>query len=371
MKQFAHFFIIMFIILLVAHLFKIQLSKDAIDFVLETGWALSGLAFSLSYIYIDMLIKSNQINAINKRISESITTSKESTSLDEKDKEKISNSVKEAMTSNLQKKPLDDLIGLESVKAELKNLSHFIATQKKRELAGLPTQSIGLHLVFAGNPGTGKTIVAREVAKIYKAYGLLEKGHLVETDKAGLVAEYLGQTPKKTKEIINKAKGGILFIDEAYTLCEEHHGYGQEAIDTLLKEMEDNRKNLAVIIAGYPDQMKKFINSNPGLSSRFTRTIEFPDYNTQELLEIFELMLKKNQYTIADKARTQLATWLITHAPIGQPGFGNGRFMRNLFEQCVVNQSARVSQEQLDDIVALQLITAEDIQSTISKSVTN
>ena len=199
-------------------------------------------------------------------------------------------------------KELDELIGLEQVKEEVRSLANFVKIQKQREAKGLKTPKMSFHLVFTGSPGTGKTTVARIVARIYKDLGVLKKGHLVETDRSGLVANYVGQTATKTNEIVDSALNGVLFIDEAYALvptANKNNDYGQEAISTLLKRMEDDRDKLVVIVAGYTKEMNRFIDSNPGLKSRFNRYINFPDYTSGELCEIFNMYVKKNQYRVS------------------------------------------------------------------------
>ena len=195
-------------------------------------------------------------------------------------------------------KELDELIGLEQVKEEVHSLANFVKIQKQREKKGLKIPKMSLHLVFTGSPGTGKTTVARIVARIYKDLGVLKKGHTVETDRSGLVANYVGQTATKTNAIVDSALNGVLFIDEAYALvptANKNNDYGQEAISTLLKRMEDDRDRLVVIVAGYTNEMKRFIDSNPGLQSRFNRYINFPDYTSGELCDIFNMYVKKNQ----------------------------------------------------------------------------
>ena len=206
-------------------------------------------------------------------------------------------------------KELDDLIGLGQVKNEVRTLANFVKVQKQREKQGLKVPKMSYHLVFTGSPGTGKTTVARIVARIYKDLGILKSGHTVETDRSGLVAKYMGQTALKTNEIVDSALNGVLFIDEAYALVpEDGNGsdYGQEAISTLLKRMEDDRDRLVVIIAGYQKEMKRFIDSNPGLQSRFNRYIDFPDYSDEELTDIFKMYMKKNQYELTHEAESIL-----------------------------------------------------------------
>ncbi|MDR3226928.1 MAG: AAA family ATPase [Prevotellaceae bacterium] len=241
---------------------------------------------------------------------------------------------------------LKSLIGLTSVKEEIETLTNFIKIQQARETKGLKTSSVSYHCVFTGNPGTGKTTVARIVADIYKSLGILDKGHLVETDRSGLVAEYVGQTAVKTNKIIDSALDGVLFIDEAYSLVGgSENDYGKEAIATLLKRMEDNRDRLVVILAGYSAEMQQFIDSNPGLQSRFNRYIEFPDYSADELYQIFELNLKKFDYVIAENAVEKLKEIFKNAIENKYKNFGNARFVRNFFEKTLERQANRLSGE--------------------------
>ena len=236
---------------------------------------------------------------------------------------------------------LDGLVGLSAVKAEVKLVTNLLQVQKLREERGLPVVESSRHLVFTGNPGTGKTTVARLLAQIYRTLGVVEKGHLVETDRAGLVAGYVGQTALKVKEVFDTALGGVLLIDEAYALARGgENDFGMEATDTLVKLIEDHREEVAVIAAGYPDEMHEFIESNPGLRSRFPKTIHFPDYTTDELLSIFESMCKKASYTVGKETAVKAAE--VFHSLPRDKGFGNGRIARNLFESAMAHQASRL-----------------------------
>ena len=262
---------------------------------------------------------------------------------------------------------LDGLIGLNSVKEEVKTLRNYIIIQQEREKKGLKTTPISYHCVFTGNPGTGKTTVARIVADVYRSLGVLKKGHLVETDRSGLVADYVGQTATKTNKIIDRALDGVLFIDEAYSLATGgDNDYGKEAIATLLKRMEDNRDRLVVILAGYSDEMKQFIDSNPGLQSRFNRYIHFPDYNTDELFQIFEANCKKNDYVMTDEAKTALKSLLENAVAEKDKNFGNARFVRNLFEKTLERQANRLSKQENLSKEMLTEITKSDLMTVVS-----
>ena len=256
---------------------------------------------------------------------------------------------------------LNDLIGLSSVKEEITKLANFIKIQQVRHSKGLKTPDISYHCVFTGNPGTGKTTVARIMANIYKDLGILKKGHLVETDRSGLVAEFVGQTAVKTNKIIDSALDGVLFIDEAYSLVQgAKEDFGQEAISTLLKRMEDERNRLVVILAGYSSEMKGFIESNPGLQSRFNRYIHFSDYSADELKQIFLLNAKKNQYTLDEKATSVLEEMMSSVIEHKDENFGNARFVRNLFEESIQNQATRLSSQSNITEDVLSLLKAED-----------
>ncbi|MFW6169245.1 MAG: AAA family ATPase [Planctomycetota bacterium] len=239
---------------------------------------------------------------------------------------------------------LTQLVGLEQIKQEINTLTNYLKLQQHRRAAGLPRHQLSLHMVFKGNPGTGKTTVARIVGRIFKALGLLRKGHLIETDRSGLVAEYAGQTATKTNKKIDEAMDGILFIDEAYSLVStgREDAYGLEAVQALVKRMEDDRDRLVVILAGYPEPMQSLLESNPGLSSRFNTQMMFPDYNPVDLGRIYHRMCEANHYVVEPPARAKLLfgfDWLYGHR---DEHFGNGRLVRNTFENSVRQLANRI-----------------------------
>ena len=259
---------------------------------------------------------------------------------------------------------LDSLCGLEKVKADVKSLINLVKVRKLRQEHGLPVPPMSLHLVFMGNPGTGKTTVARLLAQLYKAMGVLSKGQLVEVDRSGLVAGFVGQTAIKTGEVIQKALGGVLFIDEAYALASSDNAndFGKEAIETLLKGMEDHRADLVVIVAGYTELMDRFIHANPGLESRFNKYFYFEDYTGEQLMEIFRSMCEKNGYTLDEGGAAYAAQRLRELYENRDENFGNARDVRNLFERAVARQADRVAALEQPDKETLMALTEADLK---------
>ncbi len=259
---------------------------------------------------------------------------------------------------------LNTLVGLDTVKSEINNLANLVRMQQRRAEAGLKSVQVGLHAVFTGAPGTGKTTVARLYARLLKELGLLAKGHLVEVDRSGLVAGYSGQTAIKTDAVITKALDGVLFIDEAYSLTPEsgEDHYGDEAIQVLLKRMEDERQRLVVVVAGYTQDMERFVGSNPGLASRFTRTVSFPNYDPAQLLLILERMATSNQYSVEPDLREILLEHFARICAAAKEDFGNARVVRNLFEQLVLAHSNRLATMNQPSKEDLTTFTSEDWQ---------
>lgn len=276
------------------------------------------------------------------------------TSLDREKEENLSNLLNE----------LNSLVGLTNIKEEVNSLINLIKIRKLREEHNLPVIDMSFHMVFTGNPGTGKTTVARLISKIYKELGLLSKGNLVETDRSGLVAGYVGQTALKVKEVVESAIGGVLFIDEAYSLT-NHDGqsdYGIEAVDTLVKLMEDHRDDLIVIVAGYKEEMKAFLRSNTGLISRFNRFMEFVDYRDEELIEILKVMALKAGYQLEEEALLMITSQLAQMSQTQKSKFGNARGIRNVFEKIIMNQANRIVLLEHKTVEELMKIVKEDVK---------
>lgn len=262
---------------------------------------------------------------------------------------------------------LQGYIGLEPIKKEVQDLINLVTVYQLRRQHGLPVAELSLHMVFTGNPGTGKTMIARLMARIYKTLGILRGGQLVEVDRSGLVAGYVGQTAAKTMAVLEQARGGVLFIDEAYTLSRgQETDFGQEAIDTLLKYMEDHRDELVVIVAGYAELMEDFIHSNPGLESRFNRYLHFPDYTGDELLDMFLMRCQKHCYVLADEAKAELGGYLADVQRL-QPTFGNGRGVRNLFERVLVQQANRLAAAEQVTREQLMELSLSDVQGALAE----
>ena len=288
---------------------------------------------------------------------------------EEKEKAAEEKQEEEAPAESIEdlKKELHGYIGLDTIKDEVDSLVNWIEICKARKEHGLPTPDLSLHMVFSGNPGTGKTMVARLMSRIYKSLGVLSKGHLVEVDRSGLVAGYVGQTAIKTDEVIKKAMGGVLFIDEAYALTNRGGtDYGQEAVDTLLKAMEDHRDDLVVIVAGYTELMKEFVHSNPGLESRFNRFMFFPDYTIDEMVGIFDMRCGKSGYTLAEGAEETLREILAEESKDVE-SFGNARGVRNLFERAIACQADRLAKgEEEINKDTLMCLKSEDLRAALT-----
>ena len=258
------------------------------------------------------------------------------------------------------KAELDGYVGLGEVKREVNNLINMATVFKRREEMGLPNADFSLHMVFTGNPGTGKTMIARLMARIYRSLGILSKGQLVEVDRSGLVAGYVGQTAIKTSKVIEKALGGVLFIDEAYALNgKSENDFGQEAIDTILKAMEDHRDDLVVIVAGYTELMDRFIHSNPGLESRFNRFLMFEDYTPEQMVAIFKMQCKKGCYVLAQGTEELVRDFIAEES--ADDSFGNARGVRNLFEHILVAQNNRLAK--------MENVTRDDLMQILPDDV--
>ena len=269
-------------------------------------------------------------------------------------------------TANSILDELDSMIGLDEVKRDVHMLTAFIRVNNLRRARGLKAPVISKHLVLTGNPGTGKTTVARMIARIYHSIGAIKKNKIVETSRASLVAGYVGQTAIKTQEVINSALGGVLFIDEAYSLINgAKDDFGMEALATLLSAMENHRDDLVVIVAGYEDRMRQFINANPGLSSRFSRYLHFEDYNSDDLLSIFTALCEENEYSLQEDAEKRMSEYLQEVYECRSEDFGNARSVRNMFERIIAHQAERiVALNEVEDETLIEL-TLSDVENAI------
>ena len=318
--------------------------------------------YQLAVSIADTAVRTETANAF---LEEMIQRAKDDEEEDDTPNDKSKSTDCDEPTATIE--DLNELIGLQQVKKEVMAMKNFIEVNRRREQAGMKTPQVSYHCVFTGNPGTGKTTVARIVAGIYKELGILQKGHLVETDRSGLVAEYVGQTAVKTNKVIDSALDGVLFIDEAYSLVGAgNEDFGKEAIATLVKRMEDNRDRLVVILAGYENEMQQFIESNPGLRSRFNRYIHFEDYSADELKQIFLGMLQKYDFSLQEDGERVLTEHLETCVVNKGKDFGNARYVRNLFERTIKAQAVRLAAQPETDKSQLAKITADDILIAIA-----
>lgn len=329
--------------------------------------------FLLSAANVDGVISADEkllLSEIHKYLFEELpATLSEDESVEDKNIELDEPKVAESISNSLNPRgELENLIGLKSVKEIISTLVNKVQINKVREEKGLPKVEMSLHMVFTGNPGTGKTTVARLVGAILKELGALEKGHLIEVDRASLVAGYVGQTAIKTTTVIKAAIGGVLFVDEAYALTAGNDSYGDEAINTLLKGMEDNRTNLVVIVAGYTNEMEKFVNSNPGLRSRFDHFVEFPDYSVSELTDIFTEICNSVNMRVSDDGLVAFQDVIKSLHGEGSLKNGNARFVRKFFQAAASAQANRLAMLSNFTDYDLQTLTAGDINLAKQKA---
>ncbi len=274
----------------------------------------------------------------------------------------LSQATKKHMPLERIQQEMEQLIGLKEMKYLLKEVYAWLYVNKCREENGLKQNTQALHMMFKGNPGTGKTTVARLLGTLFLEMNVLSKGHLIEVERADLVGEYIGHTAQKTRELVKKAKGGILFIDEAYSLARGgEKDFGKEAIDTLVKAMEDHHKDFILILAGYSDEMEHFLSLNPGLPSRFPLVIDFPDYSNEQLLEIAKKMAAERQYRFSRETEWKLKQSFVKKRERETSAFSNGRFVRNIIEKAIRKQAVRLLQADVIDRSALELLLPEDI----------
>jgi len=330
-----------------AKLLDISLGQDAIfENIVREITAERGSQASLALINeLGKLVKNSVLPRIRERQEKIIELLCKY--LGAKDIEDLYQGLKDVSSTPFESlaKELDALVGLDNVKQQVSDLIRFNNIQKIRVDSGLKKSDKTLHMAFLGNPGTGKTSVARIVGKMYRSIGLLSKGHFIEATRTDLIAEYQGQTAVKVKRLVSRAKGGVLFIDEAYSITENDHSdsYGRECLTELTKALEDYRDDLVVIVAGYTELMEHFFNSNPGLKSRFNTFITFADYSLEELVDIFLHLCKTNEYTADGKTIDKVRGWLQAKLNNKRENFSNGRLVRNFFDDIVMNQSVRLS----------------------------
>lgn len=338
------------------------ISQDQFESI--KGSDLVEIVFTTTAIEISLLAPSIDDDQINDQDKEKFSLKKSILKLTETDNDTHLIQKERDIKINQNEYNLENLTGLSGIKNEVRTLINLIEFQKKRSENQLSNSSISYHLVFTGSPGTGKTTVARIIANIYKEHGILKQGHLIETDRSGLIAEYLGQTAIKVNKIVDSALDGILFIDEAYSIAGKNSDdYGKEAVATLIKRIEDDRDRLVVILAGYKDEMQEFIETNPGFKSRFNKYIHFEDYTPEELLEIFKKLCKKDSYTLHPDAKSKLFYLIKDTYDKRDRNFGNGRFVRNLFERTIANLANRVAKIENISKQELTEIKSEDISS--------
>lgn len=349
-------------------------SKNLLSFFDELGKEFIALDFNeedieIAYLYIVIFHMSQFLEGycINYSVpSNSIQKNTDNLTQKIADSEPVEPEEKEQSLEELMEK-LGDLVGLSGVKQDIEGLTNLLKVRQRRKEEGLSIPSVSMHMVFTGNPGTGKTTVARLVAKIYKQLGVVSQGQLVEVDRSGLVSGYVGQTALKTKEVCDKAKGGVLFIDEAYTLTssEGKNDFGIEAVNTLLKYMEDYRDDFVVIVAGYTKEMEDFLDSNPGLKSRFGKVIEFADYSADELMKILEFNCDKNDLEMTEEAKETSKKFFEKRIEEKTKNFANARDVRNYVDRILTNQANRLSH--YEEISKKDLVTVEkeDVENIV------